>query len=210
MGERASLIHMLAYHDHDVWDEYFDESELFSRIKDLPRETRGNLCRVHYDHKLQRPITNEYTLTDAGIQIVSESDAQIVLCVQRDIPTNLLRFLLPTGEILIPSGGRFFGSDVHYSCDCVNGQPPRHDYHHILLFKRKFYFKLKDERRVWVCNCCGLIVLTLPQDDASDHQCQQCLKAGCENHELGFSEARFTQIKGAKIDFSYKLLEEDD
>jgi hypothetical protein len=35
--------------------------------------------------------------------------------------------------------------------------------------------------RYWMCECCALLLVTLPQDDASQYECPQCVKAECEH-----------------------------
>lgn len=42
-------------------------------------------------------------------------------------------------------------------------------------------------RRAWECDCCGLVILTLPQDSAATYACPQCAAAGCA-HGGEFSE----------------------
>lgn len=39
----------------------------------------------------------------------------------------------------------------------------------------------KNQRRYWECECCGSLLVTLPQDSASDYQCPQCHKSQCEH-----------------------------
>lgn len=34
-------------------------------------------------------------------------------------------------------------------------------------------------RRAWECDCCGLVILTLPKDSAAAYACPQCAAAGC-------------------------------
>lgn len=35
--------------------------------------------------------------------------------------------------------------------------------------------------RFWECECCGLLLVTYPQDSATDHKCAQCDIAKCEH-----------------------------
>jgi hypothetical protein len=42
-------------------------------------------------------------------------------------------------------------------------------------------------KRYWMCECCALVLATLPQDDASKYSCPQCVKAECE-HGGAFAE----------------------
>ena len=36
-------------------------------------------------------------------------------------------------------------------------------------------------RRFWECECCGCLIITLPQDDASQYECPACKISYCED-----------------------------
>lgn len=36
-------------------------------------------------------------------------------------------------------------------------------------------------KRFWECECCGSMLVTLPQDDASRYQCPQCVTVKCSH-----------------------------
>jgi hypothetical protein len=37
------------------------------------------------------------------------------------------------------------------------------------------------KRRFWECECCGSLLVTLPQDSAEDYKCPQCRKVKCDH-----------------------------
>jgi len=39
----------------------------------------------------------------------------------------------------------------------------------------------KHPRRFWTCECCGSLLVTLIQDDATKYQCPQCHIVQCED-----------------------------
>jgi len=40
---------------------------------------------------------------------------------------------------------------------------------------------MERKRRYWECECCGSLLVTLPQDSAADYKCPQCKKVKCEH-----------------------------
>lgn len=51
--------------------------------------------------------------------------------------------------------------------------------------------------RFWQCECCTMLIVTMPQDSAEDYQCPQCARAGCEHGGMFKEIDRATFVREA-------------